>query len=312
MAVRINSAYDAARYYASRTTKTTSAKSTSNAAKSSSSAKSSAAANASRYVKTSSKNASSATNNRKSTSAVANAVPAVKSTVNKNVKTNVTVSKSASTNVLKGTGIGLNQNPLANTKFKVDWSINANNPQGATVFKMYDMTAGRLKNGVPVGDSVFRVDMPHTGCKTNHININEGLYKSNSRYQALNHQKISATTYKAAGNASKISKVAKVGGKALCAIAIVSDANDIYNSFKSDNNTIGKKTITTSSGVAGSWIGAAGGAKAGATLGATIGSFICPGLGTAIGGTIGGILGGIGGSIGGRALGEEAAKAIMN
>ena len=55
MAVRINSAYDAARYYASRTTKSTSAKSTSSAAKSSSSAKSSAAANASRYVKTFSK-----------------------------------------------------------------------------------------------------------------------------------------------------------------------------------------------------------------------------------------------------------------
>lgn len=78
--------------------------------------------------------------------------------------------------------------------------------------------------------------------------------------------------YKAAGNASKISKTAKVGGKALCAIAIVSDANDIYNSFKSDNNTIGKNTITTSSRV----IAVAGGAKAGA------------------------------------ALGEEAAKAIMN
>ena len=215
-------------------------------------------------------------------------------------------------NVLKGTGTGLNNNPLSNTKYKIDLSINIDHPQGASVFKMYDMTAGRLKNGVPVGEAVFRVDMPHANCNVTHINIKENLYKSNSLYQSLNHKPISETAYKIAGNADKISKASKIGGKALCAIAIVSDANDIYNSFKSDNNSIGENTITTSAGVAGSWIGGSGGAEAGAALGATVGSFICPGLGTVIGGAIGGILGGMGGSIGGRVLGEEVAKAIIN
>lgn len=203
-------------------------------------------------------------------------------------------------NMLKGTGTGLNNNPLSNTKYKIDLSINIDHPQGASVFKMYDMTAGRLKNGVPVGEAVFRVDMPHANCNVTHINIKENLYKSNSLYQSLNHKPISETAYKIAGNADKISKASKIGGKALCAIAIVSDANDIYNSFKSDNNSIGENTITTSAGVAGSWIGGSGGAEAGAALGATVGSFICPGLGTVIGGAIGGILGGMGGSIGGE------------
>lgn len=91
MAVRINSAYDAAKYYASRATKSTPSKATSNTVKSSSSIRSSSKTNVSRDVKITSKNATSATNNKKSASAVSNAATAIKSTKNNNTKTNVSV-----------------------------------------------------------------------------------------------------------------------------------------------------------------------------------------------------------------------------
>ncbi len=188
------------------------------------------------------------------------------------------------------------------------------NPQGSTVFKITDKSLGRINSsGNPVGDWVFRVDKPHGGLSY-HMNTNANIpqcYTKGSVYAKLDHKTISSTTYKVAGNASKISKAAKIGGKALCAVAIASDANDIYKSFKGDGYTVGKNTIKTTSGVAGSWAGGIGGAKAGALLGSAIGSLICPGLGSAIGGVIGSIVGGVGGSIGGRALGERAATAFV-
>lgn len=176
------------------------------------------------------------------------------------------------------------------------------NPQGSTVLKITDKSLGRINSsGSPVGDWAFRVDKPH-GSLSYHMNTNANIpqyYTKGSIYAKLDHKPISSTTYKAAGNTSKISKAAKIGGKALCAVAIASDANNIYKSFKGDGYTVGKNTIKTSSGVAGSWVGGIGGAKAGAALGSSIGW------------VIGSIAGGIGSSMGGRVLGERAANAFV-
>lgn len=214
---------------------------------------------------------------------------------------------------VRGVGVGLNQNPLSYSSFKIEPNISKANPQGSSVLKITDTNMGRIgSNGKPVGDYLVRVDMPHQNAQYNHINTNPNYSGKNvGIYKNLNHKPISNTSFKIAGNANTISKAAKIGGKALCAVAIASDANDIYQSFKKDGYNIGKNTITTSSGVAGSWAGGIGGAKIGAALGSAIGTCICPGIGTAIGGAIGSLLGGIGGSIGGRALGENISKAIV-
>lgn len=108
-----------------------------------------------------------------------------------------------------------------------------------------------------------------------------------------------------------IAKTAKAGGHAVAVAAVVMDGKDIYDSYKADGNKVGKNTVTTTAGVAGSWAGGIGGAKVGAMGGAAIGTMICPGIGTAIGGVIGGLIGGIAGSLGGRAAGQEIAKAAF-
>lgn len=162
--------------------------------------------------------------------------------------------------------------------------------------------------------SVFRIDGPHQSPpkpQIPHFNTNKNLYPNNKIYQSLNHKGIANATYSVAKNYDKIGKVAKVGGRALTAIAVASDVNDIYKSYKADGDKLGKNTIVTSAGVAGSWVGAIGGAKVGAAGGAAVGTALVPGIGTVIGGIVGGIIGGVGGSIVGREGGEAVAEQII-
>lgn len=195
-------------------------------------------------------------------------------------------------------------------------------PTGTTtVLNIVDTTFGKVKDGVPNGVSIFRVDGPHDlhgEALTYHFNIIDSrtarnvdtpaIYTNNKIYQALDHEPISDVTYSVAKNYKTIGTVAKIGGRALTALAIAGDAIDIYDSYKADGNKIGENTVVTSAGVAGSWTGGVGGSKLGAWGGAAIGTAICPGLGTLVGGIIGGIVGGVGGSVGGRIAGETVAK----
>lgn len=182
-----------------------------------------------------------------------------------------------------------------------------------SVLNILDKSLGEVgKNGSPKGVAVFKVDSPHGPngkYNYNHTNINSSLYKDNKIYQSLNHKPISNTVYNAAKNMDDIAKVAKVGGRAVAVAAIVMDGKDIYDSYKAEGNKVGKNTVTTTAGVAGSWAGGVGGAKVGAMGGAAIGTMICPGIRTAIGGVVGGLIGGIAGSLGGRAAGQEIARA---
>lgn len=323
MAVRATSSYNTRSNSYSRPStaqKSSAAAKTSTTSRSSSSSSSRTTSSAPKrdtYTPSSSANTRSSSNSNKTNATGRQTTPTTKSNINRNVRTNVNVSQSVINNksqIAKGVGIGVNQNPLAYSRFKFEPSINLTNPQGSTVFKITDKSLGRINgSGNPVGEWAFRIDKPH-GNSSYHMNTNAQIpqyYTEGSVYKKINHKTISSTTYKVAGNASKISKAAKIGGKALCAVAIASDANDIYKSFKGDGYTVGKNTIKTTSGVAGSWAGGIGGAKAGAALGSAIGTLICPGLGTAIGGVIGSIAGGVGGSIGGRALGERAAATFV-
>lgn len=211
--------------------------------------------------------------------------------------------------VTKGVGQAMQTNIYSGTKYRL--LPDEANKSKSNVFTLIDDSAGKIKNGKAKGAWVFRVDGPHDKSLYNHFNTNPALYPNNKIYQGLNHKPVSKLTYNIAKNANKIAKVSKVGGRALSVVAAVLDGKEIYDSYKQDGNSVGKNTIVTSSGVAGSWIGGAGGAKAGAMGGAAIGTMICPGLGTTIGGIVGGLLGGIAGALGGRVAGEGIANGII-
>ena len=227
-------------------------------------------------------------------------------------RTGVATAQSVAINVLKGVGSSVQRNPLSGTNYILK------PPTGntTTVLNIVDKTLGQARNGVPKGVSVFRVDSPHgpahNPVTVNHFNTNSSLYTNNKIYQALNHKPISDVTYSVAKNYQTIGKVAKVGGRALTALAIAGDAIDIYDSYKADGGKIGKNTVVTSAEVAGSWTGGIGGSKLGAMGGAAIGTAICPGLGTLVGGIVGGIVGGVGGSFVGKTAGGAAARAAYN
>jgi hypothetical protein len=170
-------------------------------------------------------------------------------------------------------------------------------PQGATRLKVTDMTQGRLKDGVPVGKPILRVDGPHGGAPRPHINV-ENLPKALAPLERLNHAPIPDLPTGAL-------KAAKHLGKPLVVVGAVADAADLAQSYKADvarGDGEYSATKRAAGRVAGGWAGAAGGAVAGAAIGSVV-----PGLGTAIGGLVGGIIGGVGGSIGGSAAGEWVA-----
>ena len=203
--------------------------------------------------------------------------------------------------VVKGISTGIMNKPLKDTSFFIK-----TNTSEATKINILM----KAKNSVKP-KWIFRIDGAHKAPPKPmypHINTNSTIYPNNKIYQSLNHKPISNVTYNIAKNYDKIANYAKVGGRALATVAIALDVNDIFNSFQSDGNSIGRNTVVTTASVAGGWVGGIGGAKAGAVGGATIGTMICPGIGTLVGGTIGGIVGGIFGSF----LGKEGGKAIVN
>lgn len=221
-------------------------------------------------------------------------------------QTNNSVSKEQKvSDISKSTSIAVQRNPLKNTNFTANTSH-----RGATVFEIVDKSAGRLKNGTPVGAPAFRVDSPHGKVNYNHINTNTEIYKDNKIIKALDHKKISNTTYNISKNFDDVAKIAKTGGKAVAVAAVIIDGKDIYDSYKSDGNAIGKNTVKTTAGVAGSWAGGVAGAKIGGTGGAAIGTMICPGIGTAIGGFVGALAGGITGSFAGRSASESIVEKV--
>lgn len=215
-------------------------------------------------------------------------------------------SSEKSPSALKAASVALQRNPLKDTNFTVKTAH-----QGASVFQIIDKTAGRIKDGTPVGAPAFRVDSPHGKVNYNHINTNPEIY-NNKIVNALDHKKVSNLTHNIAQNADDVAKAVKMGGKAIAVAAAVMDGVEIYDAYKSDGAKIGKNTVKTSAEVAGSWAGGIAGAKYGATGGAAIGTMVCPGIGTAIGGFVGGFAGGVFGAFAGRKAGEAIADEIYN
>lgn len=170
-------------------------------------------------------------------------------------------------------------------------------PQGASRLKVTDLTQGRVKNGVPVGAPILRVDAPHGGAPTPHINV-ENMPKALKGLEGLNHAPIPHVP-------TGVLSAAKHLGKPLVVVGAVADAVDLKRSYDADQAR-GDGQYGETKKAAGRVIGGWGGAAAGAATGAAIGSIV-PGLGTAIGGLIGGVVGGVGGSMGGSKLGEWVA-----
>ena len=144
-----------------------------------------------------------------------------------------------------------------------------------------------------------------------HINVNapkKSFSFNKDIAKKLDHYKITDTTYALFKNFDDVEKDIKIGGKALTVAGFVFDAYDfgtaVYIDLNDEDKKLGKTTVSSAAGIAGSWAGGAAGAKLGAMGGAAIGTFIFPGLGTAVGGFLGGLGGGITGSVAGRKVGE--------
>lgn len=317
-----NKSMSARRTYTSTSARNTSASATARkvAASASTSVRNSYASASARKAatsaSTSARNTSASTATRKaatsaSTSARNTSVKMVGGSYQTN-RTGAATAQSAVVNALKGVGSSIQRNPLSGT----DYILKPPTGNTTTVLNIVDKTLGQARNGVSKGVSVFRVDSPHgpahNPVTVNHFNTNSSLYTNNKIYQALNHKPISDVTYSVAKNYQTIGKVAKVGGRALTALAIAGDTIDIYDSYKADGGKIGRNTVVTSAEVAGSWTGGIGGSKLGAMGGAAIGTAICPGLGTLVGGVVGGIVGGVGGSFVGKTAGGAVARAAYN
>lgn len=127
-------------------------------------------------------------------------------------------SKNNTSSIIKGVGVSVQQNPIRNTNFFV-----RTNTSSATKVNILEKGTNATK---PM--SVFRIDGPYQSPpkpQIPHFNTNKNLYPNNKIYQSLNHKGISNATYSVAKNYDKIGKVAKVGGRALTAIAVASDVN---------------------------------------------------------------------------------------
>lgn len=205
-------------------------------------------------------------------------------------------SSSRTSAAAKGGAVSVGRDPLKGTKYQ--WNTQH---RGATVLEIRDTTAGRVKNGKPVGEPVFRVDNSHGSVKNPHINVKPNRYN-------LDHRPISNSTLKLASKADDVARGLKGAGRALGVASAAVDAVDVYKGYQADGGRVGKNTKKAIGGAVGGWAGAAVGAKAGASLGAAIGTAILPGAGTAVGGFVGGIVGGIAGALGGSKLGAALAS----
>jgi len=213
----------------------------------------------------------------------------------------------------KGASRALTQNAFQSN------TTHQNSKQVTKSGNTYSVVIDKRPSTANISDKAsLRLDAPHMykGEELGtHINANPKLATNKMQQTtlgALNHSEISQPIYNAFKDFDKVGRNAKVGGAAFAAAAVVVDSKDIYESYKSDGNKVGKNTVTTSAGVAASWSGAIGGARVGAMGGAALGTLICPGLGTAVGGVIGGLGGGILGSYAGRTAGESVAKAAWS
>ncbi|GAA0563630.1 RHS repeat-associated core domain-containing protein [Chitinophaga japonensis] len=176
--------------------------------------------------------------------------------------------------------------------------------RGATVTGLRDTQLGRISKttGKAVGEWAVRVDNPHGGAPTPHLNINPKVTGVPDP-----HTPISAGTLKTLGTAGQVMEGV---GKVAKPVAVVTDVLQVGIAIKTDiqEGKSGDNTIVAGGRVAGSWGGALTGAAIGAKGGAFIGSFAGP-AGTAVGGFVGGlgggIIGGILGSMGGETVGEK-------
>uniref|UniRef100_A0AC34FWN2 Glycine zipper domain-containing protein n=1 Tax=Panagrolaimus sp. ES5 TaxID=591445 RepID=A0AC34FWN2_9BILA len=139
----------------------------------------------------------------------------------------------------------------------------------------------------------FRLDTPHKGAPTHHININPKISGKPDPHIPISPGQFAAGK-KILGGLEKFNKVAVPAAVAVDAILV---GHAIYKDVK---NGTTRKTVETGVGVAGGWGGGYGGAMAGAVAG----SLFCPGPGTLIGAVVGGIAGGIGGNLGAEKLTE--------
>lgn len=108
------------------------------------------------------------------------------------------------------------------------------------------------------------------GTKDFHINaeaddVASELQKATAKF--LNHKKIPETAYNTFKDFDNVEKYVKVGGKALTIAGFVFDAYDfgtsVYTDLNDEDRKLGKTTVSSAAGIAGSWAGGAAGAKLG-------------------------------------------------
>ena len=137
---------------------------------------------------------------------------------------------SAGSSVVKGVATSISRDLLKGTKYEWD-----TRHLGATFLSIRDTTAGRIKDGKPVGTPVFRVDKPHGNLKSPHINVKPDKF-------GLDHKPIPQAAFKAASHAGEIAQGLKDASRLLGETGAAMDAYDIYQGYKADRNKIGNHT----------------------------------------------------------------------
>uniref|UniRef100_A0AC34GB55 Uncharacterized protein n=1 Tax=Panagrolaimus sp. ES5 TaxID=591445 RepID=A0AC34GB55_9BILA len=153
---------------------------------------------------------------------------------------------------------------------------------------VYDKT---IKNAHGKATWTFRIDTPHPGAPTPHLNVNEALSGVTDPHIPISSGQLAA--------AQTTGKVLQKVNKVAVPIAIAIDTARVgYAIYKDVDNGTSRNVVETGASVAGGW----GGGYVGAAGGAAIGTAIFPCLGTFVGAIVGGIVGGIGGSLGAAKL----------
>uniref|UniRef100_A0A914XYZ1 Uncharacterized protein n=1 Tax=Panagrolaimus superbus TaxID=310955 RepID=A0A914XYZ1_9BILA len=194
-------------------------------------------------------------------------------------------SKSAKFKKFFGHGINAVGNGLLynGERFKIKFSA-----KGA--LNILDKT---VKTGKGKVDWAFRLDTPHKGVPTHHININPKISGVPDPHIPISSAQFSAGK-KAFQVLDNVNKVAVPVAIAIDTVRIV------YAVYKDIGNGTSRNIVETGAGIAGGWSGGYGGAMGGAA----IGTAIMPGIGTLVGAGVGGIVGGIGVGIGAEKLAE--------
>ncbi len=165
---------------------------------------------------------------------------------------------------------------------------------------------------------LFRIDDAHINSSGEvlppHINTKSRIYFTDNQKalaRSLDHKPIPQSAYSALNDFGRVAEVANYSGKALSAVGMAIDIQQLgttlYQDITDEDKRIGKPTVSAAGSIAGAWLGGAVGAKAGAMGGAALGTMILPGLGTLIGGFVGGLAGGILGA----SVGQHAAEGTV-